>query len=150
MTAEQYIQKRLQHQIDWYSNKSLRNQRIFKRLRIAEIVAAALIPFLSGLSISLSSFRIVGTIIVGALGMSVAIIAGVLSLGQHQEHWVDYRTVSENLKKEKVFFETKVAPYNGDDSFKLLVQRVETLVSSENANWSQFMMKAEDIKKPKD
>ena len=48
ISPEEYIDQRLSDQINWYDRKSSRNQRWFKRLRFAEIVAAATIPFLSG------------------------------------------------------------------------------------------------------
>ena len=147
MKPQEYIEKRLDDQISWYDGKSLASQRTFKRLRLLEIIAAALIPFLSGLTVSKPEFNLPGTIIVGGLGMAIAIIAGVLSLGQHQEHWIEYRTVCESLKKEKILFETGVEPYSGEDAFRMLVQKVETLISKENTNWAQYMTKAEETKK---
>jgi len=48
ISPEEYIEQRLSDQIGWYDRKSGTNQRWFKRLRFAEIVAAATIPFLSG------------------------------------------------------------------------------------------------------
>lgn len=141
MNSDEYLKNRLQEQIDWYDSKSLASQRIFKRLRGTEIVAAALIPFLSGIAISTPDFRLVGTVVVGVLGMTVTIIAGFLSLGQYQENWTKYRTTCESLVKEGMLFETRVEPYNGEDAFPLLVQRVETIVSKENTNWSQYILK---------
>ena len=41
------IIERLEGQIAWYDRKSLANQRIFKRIKMIEITAAAAIPFLS-------------------------------------------------------------------------------------------------------
>jgi hypothetical protein len=41
MAPEEYIEQRLNDQIGWYDRKSATNQRWFKRLRFAEIVAAA-------------------------------------------------------------------------------------------------------------
>ena len=48
MKEEEYIKDRLEKQLTWYSKESQYNQKFYKRLRLAEIVAAALIPFLSG------------------------------------------------------------------------------------------------------
>jgi len=50
------------------------------------------------------------------------------------------------LKKEKFLFQTAVDPYDGADAFRVLVQRVEGLVSKENTNWAQYMTKKEDEK----
>lgn len=147
MNSEEYIEKRLRDQIDWYDRKSLANQKVFKWLSITEIVAAALIPFLSGLLISIPKFRLIGTIIVGSLGMTVAVIAGILSLGRHKEHRIEYRTICQSLKRESFLFQTGVKPYDGDDAFGVLVERVETLVSKETINWAEYMMKPEQEKK---
>jgi hypothetical protein len=139
---QEYIDKRLQDQIDWYDKKSIASQNTFKRMRGAEIVAAALIPFLSGLALLNSDrVRIGATIAMGALGFTVTIIAGFLSLGRYQENWADYRTTCESLKKERFLFETGVEPYGGDEGFQILVQRVETLISKENTNWAQYIMR---------
>jgi len=149
MTPEEYIEKRVEDQIRWYDRKSLTNQKIFKRLRITEIVSAALIPFLSAISIGRPEASLIRTIAVGLLGIAVTIIASVLSLGKHHENWIDYRTICESLKKEKFLFQTRVEPYNADDAFRLLVQRIETLISKENTNWAQFMMKPDQQKADK-
>lgn len=146
MKPDEYIQERLQDQIDWYDKKSIENQLTFKRLRKAEIFAAALIPFLSGLTASIGSLLIPGSIATGLLGVAVTIFASILALGQHQENWIEYRTTCESLKKEKFMFQTGVEPYNRDEAFTLLVRRVETLVSKENTNWAQYMMKPEEEK----
>lgn len=146
MDSEKYIETRLQDQIEWYDRKSSENQKKFKHLRAAEIAAAALIPFLSGISASLPFVRLAGTVIIGLLGLIVTIIASLLSLGRYHEQWVEYRITCENLKKEKLLFQTRVEPYDTEDAFRLLVQRVENLVSKENTNWSQFSMKTEPEK----
>ncbi len=113
------------------------------RLKTAEIVAAALIPFLSASLLTQSTFKAASAIAVGVLGMTVTIIAGVLSLGQHQERWVEYRATCESLRREKFLFLTGVEPYDGANSFPLLVQRVEALLGKENANWTQYAAKPE-------
>ena len=48
ISADEYIEQRLNDQISWYDRKSGTSQLWFKRLRFAEIVAATIIPFLSG------------------------------------------------------------------------------------------------------
>ncbi|MFB3042367.1 MAG: DUF4231 domain-containing protein, partial [Candidatus Poribacteria bacterium] len=48
MNEENFMNERVDDQINWYDRKSQFNQKRYKRLRIIEIFAAALIPFLSG------------------------------------------------------------------------------------------------------
>ena len=43
MNQEEYLKDRLQNQIDWYDNTSMKNQNWFKRLQVAAILASATI-----------------------------------------------------------------------------------------------------------
>jgi|SRR6476646_8699940 Protein of unknown function (DUF4231) len=137
LSPEEYVEQRLTDQISWYDRKSKTNQRCFKWLRFVEIVAAATIPFLSGFAGD--SFPI--KIVIGALGVLVAVLASLLGLLHLQEHWIEYRATAESLTREKFLFLTQTEPYDRDDAFHLLVQRVEALLSKENADWAQSMMK---------
>ena len=138
ISAQDYVEQRLDDQITWYDHKSSRTQSWFKGLRFAEIIGAATIPFLSGFSGD--SLRI--KIAIGALGVVVAVIASLLGLLHLQEHWISYRATAEALKREKFLFLTQTLPYDKADAFHLLVQRVEALLSRENSEWIQSMMKA--------
>jgi hypothetical protein len=144
ISPEEYIEQRLADQIGWYDRKSTTNQRWFKRLRFAEIVAAATIPFLSGFADN--SFPI--KIAIGALGVVVAVLASLLGLLHFQEHWIEYRAIVESLRREKFLFLTQTDPYDKDDAFHLLVQRVEALLSKENTEWVQSVMKPPKAEKP--
>jgi len=143
-SPEEYVEQRINDQIAWYDRRSVTNKRWFKRLRFAEIVAAATIPFLSGFADKSLEIKIA----IGALGVFVAVIASLLGLLQLQVHWIEYRTTAESLKKEKFLFLTQTDPYNKDDAFHLLVQRVEALLSKENTDWLQSMMKPAKSEKP--
>lgn len=134
MDEQAYLTDRVDDQIDWMSAKAGRNQKWFRRLRLIELAAAASIPFVTGL------IREPGdafAISVGALGVAVAVIAGVMSLFQFQETWVEYRQTAERLKREKYVFLTRTEPYDGEDRLHLFVQRVETALSDERASWSE-------------
>src|SRR5262245_20196165 len=144
ISQEDYIELRLNDQINWYDHKSRRNQCLFKCLRLAEIIAAATIPFLSGFAGN--SFPI--KIAIGVLGVFVAVIASLLGLLHLQEHWIRYRATAESLKREKFLFLTQTEPYDKGDAFHLLVQRVEALLSKENTEWLQSMMKPAKAEKP--
>jgi len=61
------------------------------------------------------------------------------SLYKYQENWVAYRSTCESLKHEKYLYNTKSTPYQGKDSFNLLVQRVEMLISQENSSWAEML-----------
>jgi len=133
MTSEQnYLDDRLNNQIDWYDDKSQFNQKWFKRLRLIEIVFAAIIPFLAGIGPSLPYYQL----IIGALGVLIAISAGASALYKFHENWIEYRTTTETLKHEKFLYLEKCSPYDNEDAHCKLVQRVEGLISKENSKWS--------------
>lgn len=123
MDADEYIKDRLDNQINWYDRKSASNKRFFLTLRWIEIVAAAIIPFLAGMTQPDENLAMWA---IGILGVIIAVCAATTSLLQFQEHWIEYRTTAESLKKERYLFLTKVEPYDGEDAFTTLVQRVET------------------------
>lgn len=135
MDEKQYLDGRLEHQIAWYDKRSRQNRRWCVGLRMAEIVSAALIPLLTGLTAGSSSSRYA----VAALGVLVAIAAGALSLFRFQELWIQYRSSSETLKHEKFLFLTRTEPYSVDQPLPLLVNRTEALISREHTSWSQYI-----------
>ena len=143
ISPEDYVEQRINDQIGWYDRRSVTNKRWFKRLRFAEIVVAATIPFLSGFADKSLAIKIA----IGTLGVFVAVIASLLGLLQLQVHWIEYRATAESLKREKFSFLTQTDPYNKDDAFHLLVQRVEALLSKESSEWAQSMTKPPQAEK---
>lgn len=138
MEEAEYLEQRLDDQINWYDKKSSANQAAYKRLRLIEIIAAAAIPLLAGYR--QTSEYVAMTI--GVIGLIVAVLAGIVSLYRFQENWREYRAVAESLKQEKYLYLARAEPFNGDQPFELLVQRVETLLKSETRGWAQAMRAA--------
>lgn len=134
MTEEEYIAQRLNDQIEWYSKKSSICQTRYKILRVVEIIAAGVIPFLSGMGDKIPY----GQWIVGILGVTIAIAAASGSLFKYHENWIQYREISEQLKREKFLFSTHSGPYEDQSRFHILVERVEALISKEAATWAQI------------
>lgn len=56
-------------------------------------------------------------------------------LNKWHENWIQYRYIAELLKHEKYLYITKASPYDDENAFEFLVQRVERTISSENVNW---------------
>ncbi|MDB0047784.1 DUF4231 domain-containing protein [Porticoccaceae bacterium] len=136
ISPDDYVIERLDNQIDWYDRKSSQSQKWFKRLQVIVIVSSAAIPFLSGY---MDGGTLYLKFVIGLLGLAIAAITAVLGLYQFQENWLEYRTTCETLRHEKYLFLAKATPYNKEDSFLLLVQRVEGLISKENTNWKNYM-----------
>jgi len=135
MEEKEYLEQRLNDQLKWYGEKSKIYKKRFYCFRIATIVLGASIPVLTGfVSLWLGWLRVIA--IVGAL---IAVMEGLNSLWQSQENWIRYRIIAENLKHEKYMYLTKTGIYrNATDGFADLVERVETIISSENINWANL------------
>ena len=140
MNQEDYIKERLDNQIKWYDEKSVKSQKWYKRLQVIVIIAAAMIPFLSGYMSESTPYL---KFLIGALGIVIAAMTAILGLYQFQENWLEYRTTCETLRHEKYLFLTGAAPYNAEQPFLLLVERVESMISKENTNWANYMKKAQ-------
>lgn len=129
--------ERLEDQISWYDRKSLTSQRYFKRIKVVEIAAAALIPFLSASNLPKAMW------VTGALGVVITILEGMLHLNQYEQNWIAYRSTCESLKHEKYVYLGKAAPYAGSpDPHALLAERIESLVSQEHAKWASVQQQA--------
>jgi uncharacterized protein DUF4231 len=127
------IIERLEEEIVWYDRKSLVNQRIFKRMKIIEIVAAALIPFIASFRFPQAAW------VTGGLGVLITVLEGMLHLNQYQQNWSAYRSTCESLKHEKYTYLGKAAPYAGvADPHALLTERIESLVSQGHAKWASI------------
>jgi hypothetical protein len=131
MTESEYIEQRVDDQIKWLSGKSGSNQQRFKRLRLAEIALASLIPVAVALPVGESWAKA----FVAIAGAAIAIITAAVSIWKLQENWVQYRATAESLRRERFLFLTQAAPYQGTDRFPLFVSRVEALLGAENAKW---------------
>ena len=84
------IIERLEDQIAWYDRNSLTNQRAFKRIKMIEIVAAAIIPFVAAFSFSQAAW------VTSGLGVLTTVLEGMLHLNQYQQNWIAYRSTMRN------------------------------------------------------
>ena len=58
----------------------------------------------------------------------------------HKSYWVPHEvqmTTVEQLKHEKFLYLTDIKPYDSENKFPALVERIEGLISKENSSWSQ-------------
>ena len=138
---------RLEEQINWYDAKASRCQNAYKRIKVIEIIAAALIPFLAALHISdatpqpptLAHIPLTIGTVTALLGVLITILEGVLQLNQYQQIWVTYRATCEALRHEKFTYLAKAGVYAAAaDPRALLAERVETIASQENSKWASL------------
>lgn len=121
--------QRLEQQIAWYDRKSGSAQHWFKRTRLAQVALTACVPVAAYLAMPP---------VTAGLGALVLVIETVQQLNQWQHNWITYRSTCEALRHEKYTYLGRVGPYDDLDSEgarKVLVERVESLISTEHSKW---------------
>ena len=135
MDEPQYLTERLEDQIKWYDKKSTHCQNWYKRIKITIGILSLLI---APLGLLLQSF-IYAPWVIAALGLLIATGTFTLSLNKYHENWLHYRTTCELLKHEKYLYLTRSGGYAYSTSpFQELVERCESIISSENIDWAQL------------
>lgn len=135
ISEETYLQERLDDQINWYDTKSIRSQKVYKLLKGLVIILSASIPFFIGF---IADFNKHWEYLVSAIGVIIVGIEGWLGITKHHEHWIEYRSICETLRHEKYMYLTRTGVYDIENPFKVLVERVESIISKENVNWASL------------
>lgn len=136
MNEEDYLKNRIDDQINWYNAKAHTNKNYHYTSKALIIIISSIIPLIAGIEID-SRFK---NIILGLLGTSIAVLTGLTALLKFQEKWSEYRMTTEAAIQEKILFQTLSGPYDKQpEPFKLLVKRVENLLSKEHDHWSQYI-----------
>ena len=123
---------RLIDQRNWYDRKSQHSQCWYKRLKIAQVTLAVLIPATSLLPSECAKWA------ASIAGILIAVLEAAQQMNQYSTLWVTYRATAERLKHEQYLFLSNAGPYKGlaePDRLIALAERVEEHVSTEHANW---------------
>ncbi len=139
---------RLEGQRTYYSSNAAKYQTHYRRIKIALITLAAVIPVLVFIPGDPSRF------VVAAAGVAIAVLEGWLLLNQYGPLWVKYRTTAESLKRERWLLLSGAGDYKGlavEARMGLLAERVEALLAEEQQAWTEAQKKAlEELAKTKE
>lgn len=119
---------RLEQQIRWYDTKSRSAQKWFKHVKVAEFIFSAAVPITAMINGPTTA----------VFGFIAVILEGLQQLYQWQHNWITYRSTCEALRHEKYSYLGGSGVYDGldtEDARKVLVERVESLISTEHAKW---------------
>lgn len=136
---DKYIKDRYEEQINWYSGSASKNKQFYTYFQWGVIILSASLPVL--ISSVPTSFQWI------TISLSVLLAIGTAGLKTFklQENWINYRTISETLKKEKYFYDANIDDYSETaDKEALFVDRVESLISRENSLWVTTHMQKEE------
>jgi len=142
MGLEDYIRDRLEDQINWMDGKSTSNKKRYQWLKLIVIILSVAIPFLV---LMIDVWPPCKYVVAGA-GVLIAALEGISSLYEYQSNWLNYRKTLESLQREKFMFATKSGLYKKNNTFQFFVERVESILESENQSWAEFSMNQVEIK----
>ena len=130
MNPDEYMSSRVDDQINYYDNQSIRSKNWQHRLTAVQIIAGGLVPIISGFSANIAYSEW----IIAGLGLAVTVATAFLSLNKYQERAINFRLTCETLKHHKHLFLTGVSPYKGDEAFDQFVNDIEAVISPEKNN----------------
>ena len=131
--------ERLEDQLRYYGDGSRNNKFWYTWLKVVEIIAAALVPFLAGIWARPA--------LTAGMGVLIVVLEGVQGLFQFQQNWIGYRSTAEELKHEKYLWLARAGPYTDPANRDLLLaERIEALVSREHAKWVSIQEKPREQK----
>jgi hypothetical protein len=135
--AEYYFDNVLAGQQHWYSEKSGEQKTRHLMFAIVVIVIGALISVLQVFS---GQVWVAGATAV--LGATVAVLRSIDTLLRPHDTWQAYRKASEGMKREyRLYLNNADAYAQADDedaAYRLLVERVETVIAEEQQLFWQF------------
>ena len=140
MKQDEYIETRVNDQIQYYDTQSKSSQSRYKWLAGVQIMSGAVIPIIAGFSDSICFSEWM----IALLGLAVTSATAFLTLNKYQERWINFRTTCETLKHLKYLFLTNSSPYNGEDRYDKFVNDVESTLSKENSNWSFYTQRQKE------
>ena len=139
MKIEEYIEKRLDDQINWYDAKSIKCKKTYHCCSVCIIVSSLAITAISTLSLLYPLLDKLWVIASLLLSLSITGITTYDKFAKNNELHSSYRRTCERLKQEKYLFLTRSGEYNSNSSAEnLLVERCESIMATENGNWSQL------------
>ncbi|MGH8570493.1 MAG: DUF4231 domain-containing protein [Gammaproteobacteria bacterium] len=145
--ADYYFRTVLDGQREWYSKGARKQKRRYLAFAICVIVLGALISLL----------QVLDTVdwvrhLTAALGAAVAISRAVDTLLRPAETWQAYRKASEGMKREYRLYLNNADAYaaakDEASAYRLLVERVETIIAEEQQLFWQSQVKGGTQKEP--
>ncbi|MGW4843157.1 DUF4231 domain-containing protein [Nocardia brasiliensis] len=119
---------RLEEQLRWYSTKGAFAQRMYKRVKLGQIVVGATVPVMAALSAPAALTATIAAVVVVA--------EGAQQLFQWHTNWLRYRATAETLKRERYLFLARGGPYRNGDRRTLLAERLESVLANETSAWT--------------
>ncbi len=139
--SEAYIAERVNDAIAWYDKSADKQKKLYLRMRATTVIGGAIVPVL--VNVKNDYVDIVTTII----SLIVVLLVSLESVYHYREQWTNYRSTEQCLRHEYFLFTSKGGVYaakNKAAAYQHFVERVEELISSENASTLKVMTAISD------
>lgn len=113
---------RLIDQRNWYDRKSQHCQRWYKRLKIAQVTLAVLVPATSLLPSDCAKWA------ASIAGILIAVLEAAQQMNQYSTLWVTHRATAERLKHEQYLFLSSAGPYKGLAEADRLLRAMDPMI----------------------
>ncbi len=144
----EYLEKRYQGQMNYYSKASASNQKKYKYFQWLLIILSTATTIMAALPHD--KFNLQYAVVASAA--LVTILTSALKTFQYQELWVNYRATNELLKPEIYYYHFNVGDYGkaGVDKESIFIKHVEAILSKEHDGWPimKKLKETEDIVEP--
>lgn len=125
----------LAHELYFYSSKAILYKRVYICLSLFTVLMPAIV---TGISSFATITPIYIKMLITVFSTVSTVSAGILGIFRVRDHWINYRTNCERLKKEIVLYTEKIAPHNNisdEQSYKLFIERCEEIIGDERNHW---------------
>ena len=123
--------------------KADKHERYAKRSTIALIMSTASIPIFLVISTEWWAFGL-GKVVPTALAALGTVIAGWLQLGAPHDRWKLYRGYQRVLEAERLKYDNRIDPYQGEDRDVVLVDRLTKAELAMHDEWSGLVPRSAD------
>lgn len=133
------IKMRIEHILKMYARKSTLYRWLYYRMSVLIIIINALIPVINQIS---SDDRL--KYVVSIMSAVASVFAGIITLYCMKDTWYRYRKNAELIKKECMYFNSKIGDYSGEDRESYLTMNIEKILSEEKNSWKSQKFSQQD------
>ncbi len=123
---------RVNWSITWHTLACQQATRWYNTLKVVQIVAAALIPVLTGTAGDATWSKVA----IASLGGLIVILEGVQQLKKYGQNAVLWAQGKEALKREYYLYEAHAGVYSGSHADQIFADRIEQIIGNEVGKWA--------------
>ena len=143
MDIETYLTERVDDQIEYFDSKAIKNQKAYKRLKVAAIACNVLTTLTIALALTLTphlKFLSIAALILSTIVLATYQIEEFCNFGVK---WEKFRLVAERIKSEKYLFLSSVGTYSSvdtDEKERVFIETIEGIIHGTDMSYFSLMI----------